>query len=99
LRLAHLAQSSISQAKYYQNLIRGSAHLKLELDAFVFPLPLNRAFPCSFGGYGYSGLRAHLYSLPKNQSGFAADDSLSVMDSVRQLLKLLHMAIQLMVII
>ena len=44
----------ISQAKYYQNLIRDSAHFKLELDSFVFPLPLNWTFPHSFGAHGYS---------------------------------------------
>lgn len=99
LRLAHLARVFISQAKYYQNLIRDPAHFKLELDAIVFPLPLNGTFPLSFGGYGYSGLRAHLYSLPKDESRIAAYDSLSFMDSICQLLKLLYMAIQLMVII
>jgi SAM-dependent methyltransferase len=92
LRLAHLAPSSIYQAKCDQNLIRDPAHLKLELDAFVFPLPLNRTFPRSFGRYGYSGLRPHLYSLPENASRIAAYDSLSVMDSICKLLKLLHMA-------
>ena len=91
--LAHLAWAFISQAQCYQNLIFDSAHIKLELDAFIFRLPLNRTFPSGSGHYGYSGLCAHLPSLPKNESGFAAYDSLSVMDSVRKLLKLLHMAV------
>jgi hypothetical protein len=93
LRLAHLAQAIITQTQYYQNLIRGSAHLKLELDAFVFSLPLNWTFPGSFGRYGYSCRHDNLVSLPKNESRIAADDSLSVMDSVRNLLKLLHMVV------
>lgn len=97
--MAYVARIRISQAKYYQNIIRGSAHFKLELDSFVFPLPLNWTFPRSFGAHGYSGLRAHLYSLPKDESRIAAADSLSFMDSICKLLKLLHMAIQLMVII
>lgn len=49
--------------KYYQNLIRDPAHFKLELDTFVFLLPLNWTFPHSFDRYGYSGLCAHLASL------------------------------------
>lgn len=71
----------------------GQPCLKLELDTFLFPLPLNWTFPRSFGRYEYSGLCAHLPIFPKNESGFAAYDSLSVMDSVRKLLKLLHMAV------
>ena len=93
LWMAHLAQVSISQAKYYKNLICDSTYLKLELDAFVFSLPLNRTFSCSFGRYGYSGLCPHLASLPKNESGFVAYDALSVMDSICNLLKFLHMAV------
>ncbi|KJV55578.1 tspO/MBR family protein [Orientia chuto str. Dubai] len=79
--------------KYYQNFIRDPAHLKLELDAFVFSLSLNRTFPYSFGCYRYSGLCAHLSSLLKNESGFAAYDSLSFTDSIHKLLKLLHMVV------
>jgi hypothetical protein len=90
LWLAHLAHHIISQSKCYQNLIREPAHLKLELDTFVFPLPLNRTFPRGFGRYGYSGLCAHLASLPENESSFAAYESIFIMDSIRQLLKLLH---------
>jgi hypothetical protein len=93
LWLAHLARVFISQTHGHQNIIRNPAHLKLDLDAFVFPLPFNRTFPRSFGGYGYSGLRAHLYSLPKDEIRIAAYDSLSVMDYICQLLKLLHMAV------
>jgi hypothetical protein len=70
-----------------------SAHLKLELDSFVFSLPLNRTFSHDFGFDGYSGLCSHLPSLAKNESRIAADVSLSVMDSVCQLLKLLHMVV------
>lgn len=93
LWLAHLARSSISQAKYYQNLILDPAHLKLELDASIFRLSLNRTFSCRFGAHGYSGLCAHLPSLPKNESGFAAYDSLFILDSICDLLKFLHMAV------
>ena len=93
MRLAYLARGVIAQAGRYKNLIRTSAHLKLELDTFVFPLPLNWTLPYSFGRYGYSGLFAHLPSLPKNESRIAADDSLSVMDSICNLPKFLHMAV------
>ncbi|MCD8542660.1 MAG: tryptophan-rich sensory protein [Gammaproteobacteria bacterium] len=79
---------SVIKTLYVAQLI-----FKLELDAFVFPLPLNWTFPTSFGAHGYSGLRAHLYSLPKDENRIAAYDSLSVMDSVRKLLKLLHMVV------
>jgi len=93
LWLAHLAPPSISQAKYYQNLIRGSAHFKLELDAFVFPLPFNWTFSCRFGAHGYSGRHPHFSSLTKDESRIAADDSLSAMDSICNLPKFLHMAV------
>jgi hypothetical protein len=94
-----LAPSSISQAKCCQNLICDSAHLKLELDAFVFPLPLNWTFPRSFDRYGYSCRHDNLFSLPKNESRFVTYASIFALDSICNLLKLLHMAIQLMVII
>jgi hypothetical protein len=93
LWLGHLARVIISQTQYYQNLIRNPAHIKLELDAFIFRLPLNRTFPRRFGRYGYSRLRAHLSSLPENEIRIAADVSLSVLDSVRKLLKFLYMAV------
>ena len=65
------------------------------LNRFTLTPSLNSTFLYSFGRYGYSGLCAHLLSLPKNESGFAADDSIFIMDSVRKLLKFLYMAVQL----
>ena len=93
-----LAAGSFGASNHYpnhghQNLIRDPAHLKLELDAFIFRLPLNWTFPRSFRRYGYSGRHSHLVSLLENESSIAADDSLSVMDSICNLLKLLHMAV------
>lgn len=76
-----------------KTLYFNAAHLKLELDASIFRLPLNRNFPCSFGRYGYSGRHNNLVSLPKNESSIAANDSLFVMDSICDLLKFLYMAI------
>ena len=63
------------------------------LNRFTLTPSLNSTFLYSFGRYGYSCLRPHFSSLPKDESRIAADDSLSVMDSVRNLLKLLHMAV------
>jgi hypothetical protein len=93
LRLAHLAQAIITQTHGHQNLIRDPAHLKLELDTLVFQPSPNRICSDSFDRYGYFGLWAHLPSLPKNESGFAAYDSLFILDFVRKLLKFLHMAV------
>jgi SAM-dependent methyltransferase len=93
LRLAHLAPSSIYQAKCDQNLIRDPAHLKLELDAFVFPLPLNRTFPRSFGRYGYSGRHNNLAFLPKDKIGISTYDAIFTLDSICDLLKFLHMVV------
>lgn len=93
LWLAHLAKVIISQTQYYQNLIRDPAHLKLELDSIVFRLPFFWTFPCSFSFYGYSGLRTCLPSLSKDASRITVDDSLSLMDSIRNLLKFLYMAV------
>ncbi len=74
-------------------------YLKLELNTFVMSLSLDRTFSHNFVLYGSSGEYANLSGLYKDNSGIAADASLFLMDSICRLLKLLHMAIQLMVII
>ena len=96
LWLAHLAPSSVSKAKSYQDITRHSAHFKLELDTVVFPLLPNRPFPRSFGSYGYSSQDDNLLNLPENESCFAVDAAIFIMDSVDKLFKLLHMAASLM---
>jgi len=58
-------RNMISSIKCYQNLIFDSAHIKLELDAFIFRLPLNRTFHGNFSRYGYSGRHNNLAFLPK----------------------------------
>lgn len=75
------------------NLIRGSSHLKLELDTIVFLLSLNWTFSYSFERYGYHDRRDNLASLPKNENSIAAADALFILDSICDLLKLLHMVV------
>lgn|GEM_PF-5858839 len=91
--MAHLAQAIITQTHGHQNLIRDPAHFKLELDAFVLPLSLKRVFPDGVRHHGYYGRCANLASLPKNESGFAADDPISILDSIRNPFKFVHMAV------
>jgi hypothetical protein len=89
---AHLARIIISQAKDYKNLICDSAHFKLELDAFVLPLSLNRTFPTSSGRYGYFGRHAHVSSISEGKISIATNDALFIMDFICHLFKFLHMA-------
>jgi len=90
LRLAHLVYCIIFSIKRYQNLICHPAYFKLELDAFVFSLSLDRIFSLSFNEHGYPGWHDHLVSLFEAKISIAAHVALFIMDSICYIFKFIH---------
>jgi hypothetical protein len=93
LWLDHLARTTIPKIDAYKEPICDAINFKLELDAFIFSLPLNRIVLCVFTGYERLSSNDHLLFIRENKISLATNDSLSNMDSICHTLKFLHIAI------